>query len=89
MTLLSTLGYPGLQVKIGDRFRSIKPIPNAFVVNIGDMLSKLTNYVLKATHHRVISIGEDRFSNPFFFEPYYAALIPSSLFLGDDTHDLT
>ena len=74
---------------MGDKFRSIKPVPNAFVINIGDMLSRLSNYVLKATLHRVICIGDDRISSPFFFEPYYAAKIPSSLFLGDEGHVLT
>lgn len=43
------------------------------------MLSRITNYNLKSTLHRVIDIGEDRYSSPFFFEPYYAAKIPSSI----------
>lgn len=34
---------------------------------------------MKATLHRVIDIGNDRFSSPFFFEPHYAARIPSSI----------
>lgn len=79
VTLLSTLGYPGLQVLIGDEFKSVKPVPNAFVINIGDMLSRISNYILKATLHRVIDIGDDRYSSPFFFEPHYAAVIPSSI----------
>jgi isopenicillin N synthase-like dioxygenase len=79
VTLLSTLGYPGLQIFKDDVWRSIKPVPNAFVINIGDMLSRLTNYILKATLHRVIDIGSDRFSSPFFFEPFYMAKIPSSI----------
>jgi isopenicillin N synthase-like dioxygenase len=54
-------------------------VPNAFVINIGDMLSRITNYILKATLHRVIDIGEDRYSSPFFFEPHYEAMIPSSI----------
>lgn len=66
------------------KFRSIKPIPNAFVINIGDMLSRLTNYQLKSTLHRVIDIGADRYSSPFFFEPYYAAKIPSSILKNPD-----
>ena len=61
------------------KFRSVKPIAGAFVINIGDMLSRITNYTLKSTLHRVVDIGDDRFSSPFFFEPYYEALIPSSI----------
>lgn len=79
VTLLSTLGYPGLQVLVGDEFKSVRPVHGAFVINIGDMLSRITNYILKATLHRVIDIGDDRFSSPFFFEPHYLARIPSSI----------
>jgi isopenicillin N synthase-like dioxygenase len=84
VTLLSTLGYPGLQVFMDGKFQSVKPMPNAFVINIGDMLSRITNYVLKSTLHRVIDIGKDRYSSPFFFEPHYAAKIPSSILKLND-----
>ena len=84
VTLLSTLGYPGLQLLSNGKFQSVKPVPNAFVINIGDMLSRITNYSLKATLHRVIDIGNDRFSSPFFFEPHYTAKIPSSIIKSDE-----
>ena len=71
-----------------DKFRSVKPMPNAFVINIGDMLSRITNYILKATLHRVIDIGNDRFSSPFFFEPHYMAKIPSSILKNEDGSEL-
>ena len=57
----------------------MRPVPNTLVVNIGDMLSRITNYELKATKHRVLDIGVERFSSPFFFEPHYAARIPKLL----------
>ena len=79
ITLLCTLGYPGLQVEIDGEFRSIRPIPNAFIINIGDMLSKITNHTLKATFHQVLDIGVDRYSSPFFLEPHYTAKIPSTI----------
>ena len=60
-------------------YRSIKPKPNVLVVNIGLMLMRFTNNILKATWHRVLDIGVDRYSSPFFLEPRYAAEIPSSL----------
>ncbi len=34
---------------------------------------------MKATKHRVLDIGIDRYSSPFFFEPRYAARIPTTL----------
>ena len=83
LTLLSTFNFPGLQVNVGyDTYKSVKPRPNSIVVNIGDMLSRITNYTLKATKHRVMDIGKDRYSSPFFFEPHYAAAIPTVLSEG-------
>jgi len=43
------------------------------------MLSRITNFKLKATKHRVRDIGVERFSSPFFFEPNYSARIPRQL----------
>jgi isopenicillin N synthase-like dioxygenase len=53
-------------------------LPGAFVVNIGELLEYATNGYLKATVHRVISpsIGSDRISIPFFFNPALDATIP-------------
>lgn len=44
----------------------------------------MTNYQLRSTLHRVIDIGHDRFSSPFFFEPFYSAKIPSSVIKNAD-----
>lgn len=63
-------------------YKSVRPVANTLVVNLGDMLSRITNYKLKATKHRVLDIGVERFSSPFFFEPNYSAKIPVSL-VGD------
>jgi len=80
LTLLSTFNYPGLQVEVSDGvYKSVRPVPNTLVVNLGDMLSRITNYKLKATKHRVLDIGVERFSSPFFFEPHYAARIPTEV----------
>ena len=79
ITILSTLGYPGLQVEIDGEFKSVRPIYNQLVVNLGDIFSRITNFQLKATKHRVLDIGIERFSSPFFLEPKYLASIPSNL----------
>lgn len=73
LTFLSTFGYSGLEVEIDGIYKPIRPIKNSIVVNLGDMLSRITNYKLKATKHRVLDIGIDRYSSPFFFEPHYSA----------------
>ena len=77
--LLVEEGKGGLQVAYGDEWIDAPPVPGAFVVNIGELLEYATNGYLKATVHRVISpsIGSDRISIPFFFNPALDASIPS------------
>ena len=40
-------------------------------MNIGDVFSRMMGGRFKATRHRVIDIGVDRYSIPFFLEPAY------------------
>ena len=52
----------------------ITAIPGSLVVNVGDMLQRLTNGVLKSTTHRVVNPpkekwGSPRYSIPFFLHP--------------------
>ena len=80
ITLLSTFGYPGLQVMMPDgKYRSVKPLKNHLVVNLGNLLSQITDYKLKATMHRVVDIGCERWSSPFFMEPKWDAKIPTNI----------
>jgi len=66
-----------LQVKNKDNeWINADPVPNAFVVNLGDMLKRWSNNVYQSTPHRVINLGTCyRVSIPFFFEPNYDAVI--------------
>lgn len=81
LTLLTTFGYPGLQVEINGEFKSIKPEPNCLVVNLGETLQFMTNLKMKATKHRVLDIGVTRYSSPFFIEPKYSAMLPSNMMI--------
>lgn len=52
----------------------ITALPNQLVVNVGDMLQRLTNNVLKSTTHRVVNPpkekwGTPRYSIPFLLHP--------------------
>ena len=72
LTILTQDGIGGLQVqtKNGD-WIDIPKIEGTFVVNVGDMLHRLTNGLLRSTPHRVINkSGQERFSCPFFFDPH-------------------
>ncbi|MFT4738710.1 MAG: isopenicillin N synthase-like dioxygenase, partial [Paraglaciecola sp.] len=49
-------------------------LPDQIIVNVGDMLARLTNNHLKSTIHRVVNppkekMGTSRFSIPFFMHP--------------------
>ena len=72
ITLLLGAEEAGLQVKTrqGD-WLEISPPEGALVINVGDMLSRLTNDQLPSTTHRVVNppkarAGFSRYSTPFF-----------------------
>lgn len=75
ITLLMGASAEGLQVKRRDgKWIPITALPNQLVVNVGDMLARLTNNKLKSTIHRVVNppkekLSEPRFSIPFFMHP--------------------
>ncbi len=83
ITILSTFHYHGLQILVDGNYKSIKPIKNTLIINLGDFLSKITNNKLKSTKHRVADIGIERYSNPFFFDPNILAKIPSNINNGN------
>ena len=68
----------GLQVEHDGDWIEAPSVPGAFVVNIGEMLELATGGYLKATLHRVISpsVGSDRISIPFFFNPALDTVMP-------------
>lgn len=69
VTLLVTFSYPGLEILRDGTWVRVAPRPGSLVVNVGDLMSKVTKGKFKATYHRVRDTGIDRFSIPFFFEP--------------------
>jgi isopenicillin N synthase-like dioxygenase len=72
ITLLLGAEEPGLQVRTrAGEWIPVNPQPGSMVVNVGDMLQRLSNGVLKSTSHRVVNpAGErskrSRYSMPFF-----------------------
>ncbi|KAL3327691.1 hypothetical protein AABB24_035389 [Solanum stoloniferum] len=54
LTLLLQDEVEGLQVKCNDDWVTIQPIPNAFVVNVGDHLEIFSNGKYKSVLHRVL-----------------------------------
>ncbi len=72
LTLLAQDEVGGLQVQTpAGAWVDAPPVPEAFVVNVGDMLHRMSNGRLLSTPHRVINTsGRERFSVPFFFDPH-------------------
>lgn len=75
ITLLMGASADGLQVLRKDGvWVPITALPEQLVVNVGDMLSRLTNNKLRSTIHRVVNpskelLHQPRFSIPFFMHP--------------------
>jgi len=92
ITLLLGAEEAGLQLKDADgEWLDIAPPPGALVVNIGDMLQRLTNHVLPSTTHRVVNPAPERrgfarYSTPFFlhFNPdYVIETLPGTITAGN------
>ncbi|MCF8503386.1 MAG: hypothetical protein K9G59_00605 [Caulobacter sp.] len=77
LTLLAQDANGGLQIKGRDRvWFDAPPIPGALVVNIGDMLDRLTQGLYRSAPHRVTNTsGRDRLSWPLFFDPAFDAVV--------------
>ena len=80
ITLLMGAEEPGLQVlsKQGE-WLSVNPPTGSLVVNVGDMLQRLTNDVLRSTTHRVVNPVRERASNARFSMPYFLHFNPDFL----------
>lgn len=50
-----------------DHWVEAPPVEGAFVVNIGDCLEAWTGGLFKATQHRLVNLGKERYSLPCFF----------------------
>jgi isopenicillin N synthase-like dioxygenase len=75
ITLLMGASAEGLQILRKDGvWIPVTALPEQIVVNVGDMLERLTNNKLKSTIHRVVNpprekMGNSRYSIPFFMHP--------------------
>lgn len=75
ITLLVGASADGLQIlNRKQEWVAVTSLPDQIVVNVGDMLQRLTNNKLRSTTHRVVNPARElwhtsRFSIPFFMHP--------------------
>ncbi|RZC90041.1 hypothetical protein C5167_044668, partial [Papaver somniferum] len=66
----------GLQIRKDKIWLPIKPLPNAFVVNIGDILEMMSNGIYRSVEHRAtINSSKERLSVAAFHSPKGDTLI--------------
>ncbi len=58
------------------RWLDVAPPEGAVVVNIGDMLQRLTNHRLPSTTHRVVNPAADRAHLPRYSIPFFLHFAP-------------
>lgn len=75
ITLLIGSNEEGLEILANDgTWVPVTSIPGTILVNVGDMMKRLTNHVLPSTPHRVVNppgaaAAQSRYSIPFFMHP--------------------
>jgi isopenicillin N synthase-like dioxygenase len=72
ITLLLGAEEAGLELLTRDgRWIPVSPKAGELVINIGDMLQRLTNGVLRSTSHRVVNPAPDRASHARYSMPFF------------------
>lgn len=72
ITLLMGASSKGLEVKMRDgSWLALQAEPGQLIVNVGDMLQRLTNNVLPSTTHRVTNPEREDWTNPRYSLPFF------------------
>ncbi len=77
LTILLQDDTGGLEVRTatGDWIKA-EPLPDTFVINLGDLMARWTNDYYQSTPHRVTNRSEfERYSVPFFWDINYDAVV--------------
>jgi isopenicillin N synthase-like dioxygenase len=92
ITLLAQDRNGGLQVRTRGTWVDVPADPYVFVVNIGDMLEKMTGGLYRSNPHRVRNLsGQDRLSFPLFVDPSWDARVtplPEAALAGEPGTDV-
>ncbi|KAJ0963896.1 hypothetical protein J5N97_029018 [Dioscorea zingiberensis] len=78
LTILHQDEVGGLQLMKDNKWVSVKPNPDALIVNIGDLFQAWSNDIYKSVEHKVMANGKkERYSIAFFLCPSYDSAIGS------------
>ncbi|XP_038705453.1 protein DMR6-LIKE OXYGENASE 1-like [Tripterygium wilfordii] len=78
LTILAQDDVGGLEVKrkTDGEWVRVKPTPNAYIINVGDIIQVWSNERYESVEHRVVVNSEkERFSIPFFFGPAHYTMV--------------
>ena len=76
VTLLAQDGVAGLQARSrAGAWVDVPPLEGTLVVNFGQVLEQWSAGRIRATEHRVLGSGRERFSIPFFYEARADAIL--------------
>ena len=80
ITLLLGAEEAGLQLLTREgAWLDVNPPEGALVVNVGDMLQRLTNHTLRSTTHRVVNPSRERAHLPRYSIPFFLHFAPDYL----------
>ncbi|XP_027112400.1 protein DMR6-LIKE OXYGENASE 2-like [Coffea eugenioides] len=81
LTILAQDDVGGLEVKskTDGEWILVKPTPNAYIINVGDIIQVWSNEKYESVEHRVsVNSEKERFSIPFFFNPAHHTWVQPS-----------
>jgi isopenicillin N synthase-like dioxygenase len=69
------------QIPATGEWMDTRPVPETFIVTMGEAMERMTGGLYQATVHRVLNntSGQDRYSIPFFFDPSLDTRVPSQI----------
>lgn len=72
ITLLMGASADGLEIlNRNNQWVAVTALPEQIVVNVGDMLQRLTNNRLKSTTHRVVNPPKEKWATPRYSIPFF------------------
>ncbi|KAK7834198.1 protein LATERAL BRANCHING OXIDOREDUCTASE 1 [Quercus suber] len=78
LTILAQDDVGGLEVKqkIDGEWVRVKPTPDAYIINVGDIIQVWSNDIYESVEHRVIvNLERERYSYPFFLQPPHSTVV--------------